>query len=81
MNSTRTEKTQIFNVRRIWQIERHAVKSDEDSAPDSIPDTENRLHRNWELDNPNDSEDDCAADDASDIEHNTGIEDPECPEQ
>jgi len=33
------------------------------------------------LDNRNDSEEDCAADDESDIEPNTGIEDPECPEQ
>jgi len=33
------------------------------------------------LDNPNDSEEDCAADDESNIEHNNGIEDPECPEQ
>jgi len=33
------------------------------------------------LDNPNDSEEDCAADDESDIEPNTGIDDPECPEQ
>jgi len=33
------------------------------------------------LDNPNDSKDDCAADDEFDIEPNTGIENPECPEQ
>jgi len=33
------------------------------------------------LDNPNDSEDYWAADDESDIAHNTGIEDPESPEQ
>ena len=33
------------------------------------------------MDNPNDSEEDCAADDESNIEHNNGIEDPECPEQ
>ena len=31
--------------------------------------------------NPIDSEEDCAADDESDIEHSDGIEDPECPEQ
>jgi len=38
---------------------------------------------NWkgDLDNPNDSEEDCAADDESDIEHNNGIEDPDCQEQ
>jgi hypothetical protein len=33
------------------------------------------------LENPFDSEEDCAADDDSDIEHNNWIEDPECPEQ
>jgi len=33
------------------------------------------------LDNSNDSDEDCAADDEFDIEPNTGIEDPECPEQ
>jgi len=33
------------------------------------------------LDNPNDSEDDFAADVESDIEHDNGIQDPECPEQ
>jgi hypothetical protein len=33
------------------------------------------------MDNPNDSEEDCAVDDDSDIEHNNCIQDPECPEQ
>jgi len=33
------------------------------------------------LDNPNDSKDDCAADDESDIGPNNGNEDPECPER
>jgi len=33
------------------------------------------------LDNPNDSEDDCAADDESDIEQYNSIEDSECPQQ
>ena len=33
------------------------------------------------MDNPNDSEEDCAVDGESDIEHNNGIEDSECPEQ
>jgi hypothetical protein len=32
------------------------------------------------LDNPNESQEDCAAGDASDIKHNNCIEDPECPE-
>jgi hypothetical protein len=33
------------------------------------------------LDNPNDSTDDCAADNESDIGPNNGIDDPEYPEQ
>jgi hypothetical protein len=33
------------------------------------------------LRNPNDSEEVCTADDQSDIEHQNGIKDPECPEQ
>jgi hypothetical protein len=44
-------------------------------------DTNDWLNWNGDLENPNDSEDDCAADDESDLESNTGIEDPECPEQ
>jgi hypothetical protein len=66
-------RTQILNVRRIRIINRHPVESDEDSAPESISDTEDWLHWNGDLDNPNDSEEDCAADDDSDIEHNNCI--------
>jgi hypothetical protein len=55
------------------------VESDDDSAPESISDTEDLLNRNGDLDNPNDSEEDCAAADECDIELNNGIEDPECP--
>jgi len=33
------------------------------------------------LDNPNDSEEDSTADDESDIDQNTVIEDQECPEE
>jgi hypothetical protein len=74
-------QTQILNVRSIRRINRHPVESDEDSAPESISDTEHWLNWNGDWDNPNDSEEDCAADDDSDIEHNNCIEDPECPEQ
>jgi len=63
------------------RINRHPVKSDEDSAPDSISDTEDWLHWNCDLDNPNDTEHDCTADVESEIEEGNGIEDPECPEQ
>jgi hypothetical protein len=73
-------RTQSLNVRRIWRIHHHPVKSDEDSAPESISDTEDWLHWNGDLDNPNDSEEDCAVDDDSNIEYNNCIKDPESPE-
>jgi len=74
-------RTQILNVHGIRRINRHPVVSDENSAPESIPDTDDWLNWNGDLDNPNDSEDNCAADDESDMEQNSGIEDSECPEQ
>ena len=74
-------RTQILNVRRIWRINCYPVESDKDSTPESISDSENWLNCNGNLDNPNDSEDNCAANDEWDIEHKYGIEDPECPEQ
>jgi len=74
-------RTQIFNVCLIRRINRHPVESDQASAPASISDTDNWLNWNGNLDNPNDSKDDCAADYESNIEHNNGMEDPECPEQ
>jgi len=74
-------RTQILNVRRIRRITRHPVESDDESAPESISDPDDWLKWNGDLDNPNDSEDDCAADNGADIEHTNGIKDPECPEQ
>jgi hypothetical protein len=74
-------RTQILNVRRIRRINRYPVESDENSAPEIISDTEDWLNWYGDLDNPNDSEQDCAAANESNIEHNNGIEDPECPEQ
>jgi hypothetical protein len=57
------------------------VESNKDSAPESISDTDDWLSWNGDLDNPNDSEDDCAADGESNIKHNNRIEDPKCPKQ
>jgi len=70
-------RTQILNVCRIRRMNRQPVKSDEDSSPEIISDTENCLNWNCDLDNPNDREDDCAADNEFNIEDNNGIEDPE----
>jgi hypothetical protein len=74
-------RTQILNVRRIQRINRLSVETEEECAPESISDTNGWVYWNGHLDNPNDSEKDCAVDDESDIEHNNGIEHPECPEQ
>jgi hypothetical protein len=74
-------RTQILNGRRIWIINRHPAESNEDSTPESISDTDDWLNWNGDLDNPNDMEDDCAADDESDIDRDNGIEDPECLQQ
>jgi hypothetical protein len=75
------ERTQILNVRRIRTINLHPVGNDEDNAPDSIFDTEHWLNWNWNLDNPNDSEDDCAADVQSEMEQDSSRKDSESPEQ
>ena len=74
-------RTQILNVRRIQKINRHSVESDQDSAPRSISDSYTCLNWNGDMDNSNDSEEDCATDDETNIEHNNGIEDKECREQ
>jgi len=74
-------RTQILNVHRIWRINHHPVERDDDSAPESILDIEDWLNWNGDLDKPNHSEEDCAAANESEIAHNNGIEDPECPEQ
>jgi hypothetical protein len=74
-------QTQNLNVCCILRINCHPVESDKDSAPDSISDTGDWLNRNGDFDNPNDSEEDCAADDDSDIECHNCIEDPERPAQ
>jgi len=74
-------RTQIFNVRRIRRINHHPVESDDNSAPECISDTNNWLNWNGDLENPHDSEDNCPADNASDIRLNNSIKDLECPEQ
>jgi len=74
-------RTQILNVHRIRRINCHPIESDKDSTPQSISDTNDWLNWNGDLDNPNDSEEDCAADYESNIEQNNCIEDRECPGQ
>jgi hypothetical protein len=75
------ERIQILNVHRIQRINRHPVKCEEDCARESISGTEDWLNLNGDLDNPNDSEDDCALDGECLMEHDNSIQDPESPEQ
>jgi len=74
-------RNKMLNVRQIRWINCHPVYCDEDSGPDSIADTEDGLNWNGDWDNPNDSEDDCATDDESDLEQDNMIKHPESPEQ
>jgi len=55
-------------------MNRHPAESLEDSAPKSISDTKNCLNWNGNLDNPNEREDECEADDESYMEPCCGIE-------
>jgi len=72
-------RTQILNVRQIRRIDNHAVESDEDSAPESISETENWLNRNADLYNPIDSKVDLAAGVESEVERENRIENLERP--
>jgi hypothetical protein len=74
-------RTQILNVRRNRKINHHPAESDEDSAPESISNTENCLDWNGDLDNPNVSEDNCEADNESDLEERNDFEDSETTAQ
>ena len=74
-------RSPILNICRRRRIDGHPVECDKDSAPESISDTKNWLTWNGDLDNPNDREDDCAADIESDIGRDNGINDPEIPEK
>ena len=75
------ERTQVLNARRIGRISRHPVERDNESAPESISDTEDWLNWNGDIDHQNGSEDDCAADIESNIQQDNSIEDPERPDQ
>jgi hypothetical protein len=54
----------------MWRIICHAVQSHKDSAPESILDTDDWLNWKGDLDNPDDSKEDCAADDEYELAHN-----------
>jgi len=73
--------TQLVNEGWIQTNDQHPAESDENSAPESISDTENWLNWNGDLDNWNVNEDDWEAENASDSAQDTVIEDPETPAQ
>jgi len=74
-------RMEVLKDRQIQRINRHPVESTEDSAPEIILHTEDWFHWNGDLDNLNDSEDNCEAVVGYHIEQHNSIEDPECPEQ
>jgi hypothetical protein len=67
-------RTPIFNVPH-WQRSNHnPVETDEDNTPQTISDSNHWPHCNYDLNNPNDSEDNCTTDNESVIEQNNCIE-------
>jgi len=56
------------------------VETDKDHALERISDIDDLLYWNEDYDNADESEDNCTADSKSDIEQDTGIKNPECPE-
>jgi len=70
-----------LNVHQVRQIDCPPAESDDDSAPESISDTKNWLNWNHYLEDPNESKDNCEADNESDVELDNCFEDPECPHQ
>jgi hypothetical protein len=75
------EWIQILHVHRSWRINCHPVESDDVPATESISDTEDWLNWNGDLDQPNDTEDNCVAHIESEIEKCNGIHDSEWPLQ
>jgi len=74
-------RTQTLNVGRIWRITHHPVESNEDSSPESISVTKDWLDWNGDMDYPNDTEDNYAAEVESDMEQGNSLEDAEYPLQ
>jgi len=62
------QRTQILNIWRIGRTNCHPVETDENSAPEIISDSEEWLNWNVDLDNSNDSKDNCVVNAESYIE-------------
>jgi hypothetical protein len=65
----------------MWRTDSLPVEGDEDSAPESISDTEDLINWNGDIDNPNDCDGDCTVDFEADVDQDISIKDPESPEQ
>jgi len=72
-------RMQVFNVYQFQWINRHPAESDEDSALESISDTENWLDWNGDLANHNDNKDNREAENQSEIELENGTRNSENP--
>jgi hypothetical protein len=74
-------RTQILNVCQIPIMNRPPVECDEHCAPQSMSVTEDWLNLNGDLENPNDNENNCAADVEPCNDQDNCIKDPHCPQQ
>jgi len=70
-------RTQVLNVCRIGRIDHYSAKCDDDSAAESISDTENWLDCNVDLDDPNASDDTWEKNNKSDIKLDNDIDGPD----
>jgi hypothetical protein len=73
-------RTQVLTVCRFRKMNHHPGNSQADSVPESISYIESWSHRDVNLDCPNDSDDDSAAEVKSEMEQENAIENWECPE-
>ena len=60
-------RTRILKVRTIRSMNFHPVESEEDRTHEHIAVTEHWVNWNRDLDHPNDSKDNCAAEDESNV--------------
>jgi hypothetical protein len=74
-------RTDILIYFRMRGINSHPVEGDEDSPPQHLSDTEDRVNWNGDLDNPTDSEDKSTADIESDGKQDNSMDNLEYPEQ
>jgi hypothetical protein len=75
------ERTQILYIHRISRICFHPVESDNDSKSKSIAYTETWFNGKYDLDKPNNSNQDWKSDVECDLEPDNATEDSETPEK